>query len=368
MSGLVRGRARCYLGPVLLPRRVWLFCVSMLPPAACGDPSPPVGADESTSSGTSGASAAAEASTVELPTSTEPATGDPTRGSTGPSTSSTASDGSTTTGGDSETGGRDANGCPLDAPRTWVGCESFDDIDDPPSQLPEWLVFGDAFGVEPAAGDPEDRALRITLTPGLMFGGWVTLRFGDGPDGPGVDSPDQSFDEIWVRYFLRTGEDWPGYAVGDIGEVIAMNGPDWAIATEVAIRGDASQRLHPLGWTCIFDGVLACNGRNDWSGGLQLIWEQQGQSVLFDAAHAGQWQCVEAHVRLDAPGAADGRAQVWVDGVEEITVEGVGFRGTWTDYGINALRFTNYATPPSRPLDFWVDDVVAATERVGCER
>lgn len=346
-------------------------CVSLLLlPIACGEEGNGNGTGEPVGSGSSGASEAGEGSTVGMPTSAASETGAATHGSTqgDPSTGGTASADTTTTGDDTDTGGRDANGCPAGAPSTWVGCESFDDIDDPPRQIPEWLVMGDAFGVEPDGADPSDRALRITLTPGLMFGGWVTLRFGTGPDGPGVDSPDESFDEIWVRYFLRTADDWPGYAIGDVGEVIAMNGSNWAIAAEMAIRGNASMRLHPLGWTCIFDGLLACNGRNDWSGGLQLIWEEQGSSTPFDAAHAGQWRCVEAHMRLDAPGAADGQAAVWLDGVEEIAVEGVAFRDTWTDYGINALRFTNYATPPGRPLDFWVDDVVMATERVGCDR
>lgn len=331
---------------------------------ACGDDGAgPSAGDPSSSTATIGS---AEASTTGGATAADVTSGGSGTPGTETSPGGTTTADASTTGDDTNPGGPDANGCPAGAPSHWVGCERFDAIDDPARELPEWLVMGDAFGVEPDAGDPSDRALRITLTPGLMFGGWVTLRFGEGPAGPGVDSPDARFDEIWVRYFLRTADDWPGYAIGDVGEVIAMNGPNWAIAAEMAIRGDASLRLHPLGWTCIVDGVLGCNGRNDWSGGLQLVWEAQGSTVLFDAAHAGQWRCVEAHMRLDAPGAADGQARVWIDGVEEIAVEGVEFRGTWTDYGINALRFTNYATPPERPLDFWVDDVVMATERVGC--
>ncbi|MBC8072250.1 MAG: hypothetical protein IAG13_28270 [Deltaproteobacteria bacterium] len=280
-------------------------------------------------------------------------------------TSSSSADSSSDDG--ATTGPPDANGCPADAPSSWVGCEDFDGIDDPASQIPQWNVYEDAFGVEADGDDPSDLALRITLTPGLQFGGWVTLRWGDGPVGGVVDSPDAQLDEVWVRYSLRTGDDWPGYEIGDVGEVIAMNGPDWAIAAEMAIRGDANGRLHPLGWTCIFDGVLACNGNNEWSGALQLIWQEQGTGTFFDAAGAGQSRCVEAYMRLNTPGAADGEAQVWVDGVQEIGTDGVDFRESWSEFGINALRFTNFAEPPSEPLDFWVDDVVIATERVGCD-
>jgi hypothetical protein len=331
------------------------------------------GASDDTSSGSDGSSSSSGAA-ASLDTTATTATMSGTASVDGTSSSEGSSGVAPTTGVDgsssddgSTTGPPDANGCPADAPSTWIGCEDFDGIDDPATQIPEWNVYQDAFGVEADGDDPSDLALRITLTPGLQFGGWVTLRWGDGPQAGIVDAPDEHFDEVWVRYTLRTGDDWPGYEIGDVGEVIVMNGPDWAIAAEMAIRGDAAGRLRPLGWTCIFDGVLACNGTNEWSGALQLIWSEQGTTPLFDAAGAGQSRCVEAYMRLNAPGAADGEAQVWVDGVQEIATDGVDFRESWSDFGINALRFTNYAEPPSEPLDFWVDDVVVATERVGCD-
>jgi len=346
-------------------------------PSACGEDGPSGAATDASSESSAGSNP------TTVPTASNPSasasasaegdasTADPSGAPTTADTTAAADTGTATTTADTgdETGDGelDDNGCPVGSPTSWVGCEDFNDISDPATQIAEWLVMGDAFGVDPDDGDPDDRALRITLTPGMQFGGWVTLRWGVGPDGPGVDSPTDSFDEIWVRYSLRTGPDWPGRAIGDVGEIIAMNGPNWAIATEMAIRGEAPMRLHPLGWTCIFNGQLGCDGNNDWSGGLQLIWQQVGPSVLFDAANAGQWRCLEAHMRLNTPGASDGEAHVWIDGAEEIAVDGVNFRGTWTDYGLNALRFTNYASPPNVPLDYWVDDVVIATERIGCD-
>ena len=38
----------------------------------------------------------------------------------------------------------------------------------------------------------------------------------------------------------------------------------------------------------------------------------------FDAGHADTWQCIEAHMRLNTPGLADGEAQVWIDGEPEL--------------------------------------------------
>lgn len=355
-----------------------LGCGVWIAIAGCGEPASD---DGGTTGGTADPSTSNDASVSAEGPSTNTPTTDPTDASeTDPQPTTTPSDESSTaepttdptgideTGTDTDpTGTPDANGCPGNAPASWISCENFDDIQDGPSEIAQWYEMGDAFGVEPDGDDPTDQALRITLQPTMVFGGWVSLRWGNGPDGPGVDSPGEDFDEVWVRYTLKTGDDWPGYEIGDVGEIIAANGANWGIATETAIRGDGAGRLRPLGWTCIFDGALACNGSNDWSGGLQLIWQDAGPSTIFGGDSAGVERCLEAHMRLNTPGAADGEAQVWIDGNLETDVTDVDFRGTWTDYGLNALRFTNYAEPPPMPLDFWVDDVVIATERIGCD-
>lgn len=336
-----------------------------------GDDGSTAGDTGSSSGGSSQTTASTTATTddaTSISTSESNTTATTTVGSTGDA-SSTSADGSGSdsgTGDGSTGGGVDANGCPANAPDSWVMCEDFEAIDDPETQLSQWNVAGDAFGVEGELGDAGDRALRVTLTPNLMFGGWVTLRFGDGPDAPAIDSPDGHFDEVWVRYSLRTGDDWPGYPIGDVGEVIAMNGANWGIAADLNLRAEAPMRLHPLVWSCVFGGNLACDGNNDWAGTLQNIWGQEGDTVLFDDNSAGVQRCVVAHMRLNTVGQSDGEVDVVVDGVQEIAGSGLDLRGTWDDYGINAVRFTNYTNPPAQPLDFWVDDVVVATEALQC--
>lgn len=263
---------------------------------------------------------------------------------------------------------RIADGCPEAAPDSWVGCEDFDAIDDPQLQLGEWLVFDRGFEVVDAPGG--GRMLAVHLRPHVGFGGWVTLRVGAGPvsaqHGAEIDAADEHFDALWLRYRVRTSDDWPGHAIGDIGEFIAMDPRRWAIAAEIAIRSEDDLRLAPLGWSCIEpDGTLRCDGRNDWRGGLRNIWRAHGSTQWFDAAHAGSWRCVEAHVQLDH--ADDGAAQVWIDGELQAQAQGLRLRGPWRGAGLNALRFTSYTQPPERPLSFFIDDVVFATARVGCE-
>ena len=294
--------------------------------------------------------------------------GDPSSGGDSSTSGTTTLDPSTTT---TATGSTtddllDDNGCPSTAPSEWIACESFDAITDAPTQLSQWNVNADGFAVEAGVGDGGTQALRVRLQPDVMFGGWVTLRFGEGPDAPSIDSPRGRWDEVWVRYRLRTGADWPGRQIGDVGELIAMNGANWGIAADLNVQGDGGMRVHPFGWTCIVDGALVCDGMNDWVSGVQTFWNEAGTTQVFDVAHADAWQCFEAHLKLNAPGASDGEAHVWIDDTLEVEELGIDWRGTWDDFGINAVRFTNYADPVDAPLDFYVDDVVVATARVGC--
>lgn len=268
---------------------------------------------------------------------------------------------------DASGGEPDETGCPASAPAAWISCEDFESITDPTTELSQWNVNADGFAVVSGVGVDGGQALRVRLQPGAMFGGWVTLRFGEGPDAPAIDSPDGRWDELWLRYRLRTEANWPGRPIGDVGEMIAMNGANWGIAADLNLHGEGSMRLAARGWSCISGGTLNCNGQNDWSGVLQQIWGNEGSTVVFDDGHADTWQCIEAHMRLNAPGAFDGEAHVWIDGAVELEQTGIDWRGTWDDFGINAVRFTNYAEPVDAPLDFAIDDVVVGTARIGCD-
>lgn len=310
-----------------------------------------------TGSGSSGSDSTPTTSTTTTATTTAATT------STTSDDDSSSSDTTATTGGDSE-----VTGCPADAPGSWVLCEDFDAIEDPATELSQWNVNGDGFGIEAdESGDGDgDQVLRLTLTPGMQFGGWVTLRYGDGPDAPAVRSPEGRYDEVWARWRIRLNDEWPGTAAGDIGELISMNATNWGIAADLNIQVDGQTRIHPYAWTCIFNGEQACDGQNDWGGALDLLWNSAGDNQLFGSDAAGEWICVEAHMRLNDVGEANGETTLWVDGGQEFTRDGIDWRGTWDDFGLNAIRFTNFASPPPGPQSFFIDDVVVGTERVGC--
>ena len=93
-----------------------------------------------------------------------------------------------------------------------------------------------------------------------------------------------------------------------------------------------------------------------------------GTTPIFSTADAGQWRCIEGHVRLNTPGANDGVFEFWIDESLEASRSDLGWRGTFTAQGLNAVFFENYWNEGS-PVEQrrWFDDVVVATTPIGCD-
>jgi hypothetical protein len=60
-------------------------------------------------------------------------------------------------------------------------------------------------------------------------------------------------------------------------------------------------------------GNLLSTKYNDWPN-LRWLGALGGVTPLFDASHAGQWYCVEAHARLNDAGQTNGVFEYWIGG------------------------------------------------------
>lgn len=109
-------------------------------------------------------------------------------------------------------------------------------------------------------------------------------------------------------------------------------------------------------------GNLATSGWNDLSN-INWLGIRRGPSGFTP----GVWQCMEAHVKLNTPGSSDGVFEYWLDGVPQASRTDLNWVGTWTDYGINAVMFSNYwgATSPKQQ-ERYLDAMVISTSRIGC--
>jgi hypothetical protein len=93
----------------------------------------------------------------------------------------------------------------------------------------------------------------------------------------------------------------------------------------------------------------------------------RGALALFDAAHVGQWHCVEAHVRLNDAGQANGVFEAWIDGAVDAQKTGIDWVGAYSAYGINAVFVENYWNNGApRAQERYFDNFVVSTQRIGC--
>jgi hypothetical protein len=256
-------------------------------------------------------------------------------------------------------------------------CDDFD------GAAPRTGARGNYFEVNPGpdggfapvegAGLHDSRAMRAHWKAGQTEAGALHLLIGRTPDdGYRVSKirPDTDFREIYWRQYVRTGAGWTGGDPGKLSRAFSFASPDhWGQAMIAHVWGGPALTLDPASGIGRVDGsdTLRTTQYND---GANLRWlgARRGASPIFGAASAGRWFCLEAHVRLDRPGRADGVMELWIDGRREAGAEGLEWVGTWADYGINAVYFENFTNPPGSPVERerYLDNLVVSTAPIGC--
>ncbi|HSG47707.1 MAG TPA: hypothetical protein VLA43_07855, partial [Longimicrobiales bacterium] len=81
----------------------------------------------------------------------------------------------------------------------------------------------------------------------------------------------------------------------------------------------------------------------------------------------GEWQCVEARVRLNDAGQSNGVFQLWINGSLEAERTGLNWVGAFDDYGLNAVYLENYWNAGSPVAqERYLDNFVVSTTPIGC--
>ena len=171
----------------------------------------------------------------------------------------------------------------------------------------------------------------------------------------------QDFDEIYWRIYVKLQPGFVGqpdkltramiFAKSDWSQAIIAHlwAPSGLLETDPARGIDASSQLITSGW-------------NDFAN-LDFL----GLSRSANALTPGAWHCIEAHVKLNTPGASDGVFEFWMDDVLQAGRSDLNWRYSWQDYGINTVMFSNYwgATSPVEQ-ERYLDALVISTARIGC--
>jgi len=260
--------------------------------------------------------------------------------------------------------------CPQPLPPDWIFCEDFDAATDPASRFFEFDI-DPAMEVVDTVGASGTSSLQVTHVLGEVGQSSVSVAFGRNPavtdPDPPQPWPNEDFDEVFARVRLKMDEDWPDTGPGAFLVMAAYGSSDRGEASRLLLEALAPQFVATPS-TCVApDGTLACSRDNDPA--QTPLTALEGRTPLFSTAYADAWHCVEVHMKLNAPGGADGLVEVWVDDVLEVSQAGLDWRGPWQDYGINLFQIPSGGRRGDSPTVFrrWVDDVAIARSRIGCE-
>ncbi len=260
--------------------------------------------------------------------------------------------------------------CPEELPEAWIFCEDFEALLDPGSVFFDYVDGEGNFTRSSDGGASGIGAMKAHYREGVEAAGFLSISFGQNPINsagrPGYADAD-TFDEVYWRFRVKMQPGWPDAGPHSLTRISAFAQSDWGQAVVASIASaDDGVVLRASGSTCVEAGEVPCTGID--ADLLEPLDTLQGQTPVFSSDRAGAWQCIEAHVKLNAPGTADGVFEFWVDGNLEDTRDEIDWRGNWADFGLNLLTIENFWVGGApADLDRWFDDLVISTQPIGCD-
>jgi len=180
-----------------------------------------------------------------------------------------------------------------------------------------------------------------------------------------------TYRDIWWRVWIRMEPGWTGGGGAKLSRAMVLSSPDsWAQAAIAHVwsggRDNAYLMLDPASGVGA-GGTVVTTTYND-AKHLHWLGSARSTTPVFAAASAGAWRCIEAHAKLNDPGAANGVFELWVDGRPEARREGLNWVGSYSAYGWNAVFLENYWNGGSpRTQERYFDNFVVSTRPIGCE-
>jgi hypothetical protein len=184
-----------------------------------------------------------------------------------------------------------------------------------------------------------------------------------------VDDGTADYRELYWRVYVRSQPGWQPNGNDKFTRASVFAGQNWQQAAILHVWGGSSGDvqndyvLDPV--SGVQNGKVVTTQYNDFA---HFTWlgAVNGHTPVFGSG-AGQWHCIEAHMRLNEPGLSNGVAELWVDGSLDAQRADLNYVGDFTAYGINALYLENYinnGAPQAQVRDY--DDLVVSTRRIGC--
>ena len=248
----------------------------------------------------------------------------------------------------------------------WLWCDDFESDSALESSYFEVNRSGGRFGVTTETALGGTGALKGTYIPGSEEAGNVKYSFGRTPVSQ-KNYADRDFTDIYWRVYMKTGAGWTGNGT-KIGRHIQFAGANWSEASVAMLWEDTasgvSVGIDPA--SGVSGSTVVTTKYNDWDH-LKWLGHVSATTPVYSSANIGRWFCIETRMKLNTPGQSDGVYSLWIDGKLEAEKTGLNWRGSYTQYGINAVFLENWINSgPSKQLVRYFDNFVISEGRIGC--
>lgn len=193
------------------------------------------------------------------------------------------------------------------------------------------------------------------------------VAFGDFPGNARKVREGEQFDEIYWRIYVKHENGWEG-APFKMSRATSIVSTSWQQAMIAHVWNGANNSL-------TLDPARGVDGQTDhvkttrYNDFGNLTWLGNKPSSDFKISsteESGYWVLVESRAKLNTPGESDGINQLWIDGRLEAERKDLNFRGSYTQYGINAVFLESYWNDGSvKTQGRWFDNFVISTKPIG---
>ncbi len=250
----------------------------------------------------------------------------------------------------------------------WVWCDDFDI--DRSAKYFEFDRAGGSFARTAAVGLQGSSGMRARWAAKQANAGALRLAIGRTPQRyfRPADAGTATYRELYWRVYLRLPGTWVGGGGDKLSRAFVFASPtSWAQAmiSHVWSSNGSYLALDPARGTNEA-GILLTTKYNDFAN-LRFLGLVRSRTPIFDSPHLGVWHCVEAHVKLNDAGVANGLNELFIDGALEAQKTGLNWLGAFNAYGLNAVYLENYWNAGSPVAqERYLDNFVVSTSRIGC--
>ena len=204
------------------------------------------------------------------------------------------------------------------------------------------------------------RSMRQLYNLGQVDAGWLAWFFGDHPLG-GVRSGER-FEEVHLRWYHKFQTGWPASYPPKMARMRSHYiSCQWcfAWAEHFWLLSDGTAVSDPF-------SHIAAPGGTEYTATAR--WPGETPMALNFDGRDGEWVALEMRIALNGPGQDDGRITYWANGDVVLDRTGLNLRGAYTATTINVAMIDTYwnGGSPAAGLKRWYDNVVVATEPIGC--